>query len=114
MRYVPFAVVCALALLFLGLGMLLGPGWFWPLVVLGPLVAVGVWDLSQPHHSLMRLYPVSAHFRWFCEWLRPYMREYLLDSDHQGRPFSHTQRALVYRRAKDVESVQAFGTDLDP
>jgi len=114
MRYVPFIGIATMAVLFLCLGLFVSADWFWPLLLVGPLVAVGAWDLSQPHHSLMRLYPVSAHFRWFCEWLRPYMREYLLDSDHQGRPFSHNQRALVYRRAKGVESVQAFGTDLDP
>jgi len=114
MRYVPFVAIASVAILFLCLGILFSADWLWPLILVGPLVALGVWDLAQPHHTLMRLYPVSAHFRWFCEWLRPYMREYLLDSDHQGRPFSHNQRALVYRRAKNVESVQAFGTELDP
>ena len=114
MRYIPFSAIAVLTILCLCLGIFVAAGWLWPLILLGPLVALGVWDLAQPHHTLKRLYPLSAHFRWFCEWLRPYMREYLLDSDHQGRPFSHNQRALVYRRAKDVESVQAFGTELDP
>lgn len=114
MRYVPFAAVTLLTLFFLLLGVTVHPAWLWPQVLLAPLVALGIWDMIQPQHTLMRLYPVSAHFRWFFEWLRPYMREYLLDSDHQGRPFTHSQRALVYRRAKDVDSVQAFGTELDP
>src|SRR3546814_14274814 len=101
MRYIPFLAIVVLAAVCLGLGVWLSAAWLWPLALLGPLVLIGVWDLCQPGHTLMRLYPVSAHFRWFCEWLRPYMREYLLDSDHPGRPYTHKQRALVYRRAQE-------------
>src|SRR3546814_9798419 len=74
MRYIPFLAIVVLAAVCLGLGVWLSAAWLWPLALLGPLVLIGVWDLCQPGHTLMRLYPVSAHFRWFCEWLRPYMR----------------------------------------
>lgn len=113
LRYLPFLLIVAAAGLFLGLGFYHSGHWFWPLLLLLPLTILGIWDLTQTDHTLMRLYPVSAHFRWFFEWLRPYMREYLLDSEHQGRPFNHEDRALVYRRAKDVSDVQAFGTEKD-
>lgn len=113
MRYIPFALIVAFTAIFLGLGLAGSPAWLWPLALLVPLALVGVWDLLQTEHSLRRLYPVSAHLRWFFEWLRPYLREYLFDNDSEGRPFSHDQRALVYRRAKNVESVQAFGTVMD-
>lgn len=113
MRYIPFLIILFLTVVCAVFGLAFSNVWFWPLLLLVPLTLLGVWDLMQAQHTLMRLYPVSAHFRWFFEWLRPYMREYLFDSDHQGRPFSHTQRALVYRRAKNVESVQAFGTEMD-
>ena len=113
MRYIPFSIIVLLVAIFLTLGLWLSAHWLWPLAVLGPLLLLGICDLLQTAHTLRRLYPVSAHFRWLFEWLRPYMREYLLDSDHQGRPYSHNERALVYRRAKDVESVQAFGTEMD-
>lgn len=112
-RYLPFGGVLLVTVVFLGLGLGVSAAWAWPLVVLGPLMLVGIWDLVQSEHSLRRLYPISAHIRWFFEWLRPYMREYLLDGDHEGRPFNHNERALVYRRSKNIEGVQAFGTDLD-
>ena len=112
-RYLPFGAIFLATLLFFGLGLGVSAVWFWPLIALGPLTLVGVWDLLQTEHSLQRLYPISAHFRWFFEWLRPYMREYLLDGDHEGRPFNHNERALVYRRSKNIEGAQAFGTDLD-
>lgn len=113
MRYIPFFIIVVLTVVCAAFGFAFSNLWFWPLLLLSPLTLLGIWDLMQAEHTLMRLYPVSAHFRWFFEWLRPYLREYLFDSDHQGRPFSHTQRALVYRRAKNVESVQAFGTEMD-
>lgn len=112
-RYVPIALAAGAALACAILSLTADPGWAWPLLVLIPAVLLGIWDMLQSTHTIMRLYPLSAHFRWFFEWLRPYMREYLLDSDHQGRPFNHNERALVYRRSKDIEGVQAFGTDLD-
>ncbi len=112
-RYLPIVAIAFATLACVVLGWVVDPAWLWPLTLLGPLSLLGLWDLWQPRHSLMRLYPVSAHFRWFFEWLRPYLREYLLDSDHQGRPYSHDERALVYRRSKDIEGVQAFGTDMD-
>jgi len=113
MRYIPFSLIILASALCLVLGLRVSTVWLWPLALLAPLLLLGLWDLFQTGHSLRRLYPVSAHFRWLFEWVRPYLREYLLDSDHQGRPYSHNQRALVYRRAKDVESVQAFGTEMD-
>ena len=110
-RYLPFLVIILLTAVFLVLGSTGHNGWFWPVAVLAPFVILGIWDMVQPGHTLLRLYPVSAHFRWFCEWLRPYLREYLLDSDHQGWPFDHNQRALVYRRSKNIEGAQPFGTE---
>lgn len=112
-RYLPFALIVSAAALFFAFALVLNSHWLWPLLILLPLTLLGMWDLWQTDHSIMRLYPVSAHFRWFFEWLRPYMREYLLDSDHQGRPYNHNERALIYRRAKNVEGVQAFGTDMN-
>src|SRR3546814_16328957 len=41
------------------------------------------------------------------------MRSYLVESDLDGRPFSHDERALVYARAKGQEDAHPFGTELD-
>lgn len=113
LRYIPFAAILLLTILSLGLGFSVSAHFLWPLVLLVPLVLVGVFDLVQADHTLWRLYPVSAHFRWFFEWLRPYLREYLLDSDSEGRPYTHEDRALIYKRSKNIEGVQPFGTTKD-
>ncbi|ASY46359.1 MAG: FMN-binding glutamate synthase family protein [Pseudomonadota bacterium] len=89
------------------------PRAFWLLLLFVPLLVVALIDLLQTHHSLRRNYPVSARFRWFFEWLRPFLRSYIVESDLDGRPFSHDERALVYARAKGDVSTHPFGTELD-
>jgi len=113
LRYAPFSTVAVLTVACFLLGLVVAPEFLWPLPILVPLMCLGIWDVWQTKHTLLRLYPISAHFRWFFEWLRPYMREYLLNSNQQGRPYSHNQRALIYRRAKGTEALQPFGTELD-
>ncbi len=77
------------------------------------MLAIALVDISQSEHSLRRNYPVSAHFRWFFEWLRPFLRSYIVESDLEGRPYSLDERSLVYARAKGNADAHPFGTDLD-
>jgi glutamate synthase domain-containing protein 2 len=102
-----------LASLALGLLGLFHPRAFYGLIVTLPLFAIAVADLLQPHHSLRRNYPLSARARWLFEWMRPYLRSYIVESDLDGRPFSHDERALVYARAKGDVDAHPFGTELD-
>lgn len=89
------------------------PRAWWLLLLFLPLLLITVIDLAQTHHSLRRNYPGSARLRWFFEWLRPFLRSYIVESDLDGRPFSHDERALVYARAKGDVSTHPFGTELD-
>src|SRR6188768_3989952 len=61
--------------------------WLWALVVTVPLAGLALIDLFQTHHSLRRTYPLTARVRWLFEWLRPYLRAYIVESDLDGRPF---------------------------
>lgn len=88
-------------------------GWVWPLIVLTPITLLGVWDLVQSRHALLRNYPLMAHIRWVFEDLRPYLRQYIVESDLEGRPIHRDARSLIYARAKDAPGVQPFGTELD-
>ena len=108
---VPILLVAATILL--GLLLPANPWLVWlsaPVVV---LLGVGLWDSVQTKHSLRRNYPVIAHTRWFFEGLRPYLRSYIVESDLDGSPFNHNDRALVYARAKGDISSHPFGTELN-
>ena len=77
------------------------------------LTIVGVIDLLQKSHSVLRNYPILAHFRFIFEAIRPEMRQYFFEGDKDGMPFSRDQRAVVYQRAKMVLDVRPFGTHYD-
>ncbi len=111
-RYIAFA----LCILLFALGVQMAPTGFWgrALAILpGILVLVGVHDMLQTRHSVLRNYPVIGHVRWLVEMIRPEIRQYLLEDDNEATPFSRAQRSLVYRRAKGVSSDHPFGTLLD-
>lgn len=110
-RYAFFAacVVAALASLFF-LGDTIGIIVFAVSVVLS---AIGVFDLVQKKHSITRNYPVLGHARFMIEAVRPELRQYLFETDFEQLPFSRTQRALVYARAKNEPDQRPFGTILD-
>ena len=88
--------------------------WSWwmvlPSVIFGILAGMGVYDLIQAKHSILRNYPVLGHMRFFFEGIRPEIRQYLIESDQDEEPFSRDDRSLVYQRAKGVEDARPFGT----
>ena len=109
-RYFVFELVLAASALFAGLGVFAGLWWAAPLVVLVPLLLLGVFDLLQRSHAILRNYPIIGHLRFILESIRPELRQYIVEDERDQVPFSREQRALVYRRAKGVMDAQPFGT----
>ncbi len=77
------------------------------------LMGLGWRDTRQRRHSVLRNYPVIGHFRFLLEFIRPEIRQYFIESDHEAAPFSRQQRSLVYQRAKGEADKRPFGTQLD-
>ena len=116
-RHLPLryaALGASLVLLAWGLAswLLLGSSALWALPGLA-LGALGLRDLRQPRHSILRNYPVIGHLRFLLEFVRPEMRQYFIESDNEAAPFSRQQRSLVYQRAKGEADKRPFGTQLD-
>ena len=81
-----------------------------------PFVAtagVAARDLTQKDHSLLRNFPVLGHARYGLELIGPELRQYIVASNDEERPFSRDQRAWIYRSAKGVNNYVGFGTDND-
>ncbi|SLN63347.1 Glutamate synthase [NADPH] large chain precursor [Aquimixticola soesokkakensis] len=74
------------------------------------LCALGVYDLIQRKHAVLRNYPVIGHMRYLLESIRPELRQYFFENDEDEEPFSRDARTLIYQRAKDLESSKPFGT----
>ena len=76
-------------------------GWVAPLLVLAlAFVGLGIRDLRQTQHAVLRNYPIAAHLRFLLEEIRPEMRQYFFEDEKHGTPFSRDKRAIVYQRAK--------------
>ena len=84
-----------------------------PLLLFGALTLLGVRDLVQKRHAVLRNYPISAHMRFLFEAIRPEMRQYFFESEKDGTPFSRDARALVYQRAKIDLDKRPFGTQFN-
>jgi glutamate synthase domain-containing protein 2 len=84
-----------------------------PTLIFGGLTLLGVRDLLQKSHAVLRNYPISAHLRFLLEEIRPEMRQYFFESEKDGMPFSRDTRAVVYQRAKMVLDKRPFGTQED-
>jgi len=111
-RYTAFiASVVLLIFSLLGAGVMGLSGW-WPTVFLA-LSLVGLYDLQQSHHAILRNYPIIGHLRFMLETIRPEIRQYFLESETEASPFSRAQRTLVYTRAKGQSDKRPFGTQLD-
>ncbi|MDT8388700.1 MAG: FMN-binding glutamate synthase family protein [Thiogranum sp.] len=102
----------ALLLLIAGLA-LLWPPVLWSLLVVAPLVGIGLHDRFQHKHTVRRNFPLFGRGRWIMEWLRPYVRQYLLESDTDGAPINRMFRNVVYQRAKNELDTVPFGTRVD-
>ncbi|MFE2377972.1 FMN-binding glutamate synthase family protein [Streptomyces sp. NPDC059398] len=89
--------------------------WWWlfaavPLTLTGLL---GVWDLTQRRHTVLRNYPVIGHARFLLEALRPELQQYFVERNYDGRPFDRDTRSIVYERAKGTAAEEPFGTERD-
>lgn len=109
-RFGTFAGVLFLALLSLVFLVTWSIWFIIPLALFGVLSLMGVYDVFQEKHSILRNYPVMGHMRFFFEGIRPEIRQYLIESDQDEEPFSRDDRSLVYQRAKGQEDARPFGT----
>src|SRR5258705_1081013 len=115
-RYIVLTICGVVTVLLLGIGILDRKDFdlvLIPLVIFGALTLVGIRNLTQKSHVVLRNYPMSAHIRFLLEEIRPEMRQYFFESEKDGMPFSRDTRALVYQRAKMVLDKRPFGTQED-
>src|ERR1700759_5555970 len=112
-RFIILTICCVVTVLLIGIGIVdhkVINIVIIPILIFGGLALLGVRDLLQENHAVLRNYPISAHIRFLLEEIRPEMRQYFFESEKDGMPFSRDTRAVVYQRAKMVLDKRPFGT----
>ncbi|NVB78932.1 MAG: FMN-binding glutamate synthase family protein [Kofleriaceae bacterium] len=89
--------------------------WAWSGIGVGALlVLVAIHDITQKRHAILRNFPIIGHFRYWLEAVGPELRQYIVTSNDEERPFSRDQRRWVYASSKNENNYFGFGTDNDP
>jgi len=115
-RYLPLTIAALISTVIF-MEILVAPATSWLLIlaflVFAAMTLLGISDLRQDQHAILRNYPISGHARYLMEELRPKIRQYFFEGENDGRPFSRDKRALVYQRAKGQLDKRPFGTEFD-
>ena len=77
------------------------------------LAGITAYDVLQKRHAILRNFPIAGHFRYLLESVGPELRQYIVTSNDEERPFSRDQRRWVYASSKREVNTFCFGTDND-
>ncbi len=84
--------------------------WWWFLgVPLLALLGLGLHDVLQRQHSVLRNYPVLGHLRYVLESVRPEVQQYFIERDYDGRPFDRDVRSIGLAAGIEVHPHPAPG-----
>lgn len=106
------SIIPILGVIFI-LGFYVSSGYYQLYLIAIPTFILGIKDIIQKKHIILRNYPVIGHFRYLFEEIRPEIQQYFVESWDDGKPFSREQRSVVYQRAKGELDTAAFGTQHD-
>lgn len=79
----------------------------------GVLIIWIAYDLLQKKHAIIHNFPIIGHFRYWLEAIGPELRQYIVTSNNEERPFSRDQRRWIYASSKRQNNYFGFGTDND-
>ncbi|MBD7907434.1 FMN-binding glutamate synthase family protein [Sporosarcina gallistercoris] len=85
-------------------------------VIVIPILAifyVYIFDRKQKQHAILRNYPILGRIRYMIEKVGPEFRQYLFDSDNEGKPFSREDYLHMVLPGKYLNSVIGFGSKRD-
>ena len=70
-------------------------------------------DKSQRQHAVLRNFPILGRIRYLLEMLGPEFRQYLFDSDDEGKPFNRSDFSNIVVQGKYLKTVIGFGSKRD-
>lgn len=108
--FIVSSIVAVIAILLLSL---ISPYFLLFFIVVAPIIAVGVRDITQKRQTIRRNFPVIGNFRYMLEKVRPEIMQYFVETDTEGKPINRLYRSVIYQRAKQETSTSPFGTQWD-
>jgi glutamate synthase domain-containing protein 2 len=81
------------------------------IVLAALLLLLVVYDVLQRRHAILHNFPVLGHFRYLLERVGPELRQYIVTSNNEERPFSRDQRSWIYASSKRQNNRVGFGSD---
>lgn len=89
----------------------------WPIYGLSGIAAIlfiiGLYDVFQRKHTILRNFPLLGHMRYLLEMIGPEIHQYFVEDNTDGKPIDRNHRAYIYARAKSQNDTHPFGTELD-
>lgn len=85
--------------------------WGWVLIVLFFIFIRDVF--FQKRYSILHNFPVIGHLRYFLIGIGPELRQYLVASNRDERPFNRIERNWIYNSSRKENNYEGFGTDSD-
>ena len=77
------------------------------------LFAIGLYDIFQKEHTILRNFPLLGHMRYMLELISPEIHQYFIENDTDGKPIDRNHRSYIYQRAKLQKETHPFGTQLN-
>jgi len=75
------------------------------------IAGVAGYDLLQRRRAVLRNFPIVGHLRYTLEAFGPELRQYIVTSNNEERPFSRDQRRWIEASSEAKSNVFGFGTD---
>lgn len=94
-------------------GVYLNESYFYWFILFAPIILVGLYDITQKKHAILRNFPIIGHLRYLLESISPEIQQYFVERRTDGSPIDKNRRAIIYQRAKNIGSTHPFGTEKD-
>lgn len=75
------------------------------------VVVLVVHDVVQTKRAVLRNFPLVGHMRYLLESIGPELRQYIVTSNDEERPFSRDERRWIYTSSKGADNTFGFGSD---
>ncbi|SDJ46141.1 FMN-binding glutamate synthase family protein [Salimicrobium halophilum] len=85
------------------------------IVLIPSLIALRLYfhDKKQEEHAILRNYPVLGKARYIIEKMGPELRQYLYNSENEGKPFNRRQFVFVNKAGKYNTRMIGYGSQRD-